>query len=224
MSSHGSRFGRRTLIAPACAILLGGSSLACAAKVNQDVYDQDMAALRGEYAEMDARISDQDARLAAAEASLAALRDDLVALEDELMARVTELEDGIRFAMPVHFEFDRADVRADDRPALNRFASVLMRHYTGATVTVEGFADPAGSEAYNQKLSESRAEAVADYLADNWGIERSELRTVGYGEERLVVPGAQGPGRAGMENRRVSFVIEYGGPPAGEVETVATLP
>jgi hypothetical protein len=35
------------------------------------------------------------------------------------------------------------------------------------------------------------------------------MRTVGYGENRQVIPGAQGPGDAGLENRRVAFVIEF---------------
>ncbi len=78
-------------------------------------------------------------------------------------------------------------------------------------LTVEGFADPAGSRAYNEQLGMRRAEAVRDYLSSNGTLTNASIRTVSYGEvrDRQVVPGAQGPGDAGLENRRVALVIDY---------------
>jgi peptidoglycan-associated lipoprotein len=92
---------------------------------------------------------------------------------------------------------------------LDRFASVAREFYPGATITVEGFADPAGSQAYNRRLSQRRAESVKSYLVGQGGLSASNLRTAGYGETRLVRPGAAGPGTAGIENRRVTFVVEW---------------
>ena len=70
----------------------------------------------------------------------------------------------MRVHTTIHFEFDRADVRSVDEPKLDRFAQVTSKYYPAAIVTVEGFADPAGSAAYNKWLSGQRAENVATYL------------------------------------------------------------
>lgn len=210
------------------AFVLVGAAVAwsgCAAKVRQDVFDVTMAEIRGELSDLDSQVSENTTRIDATEASLAALREDLEALSAELgevEAQITEIENGVRFAMPVHFDFDRAEIRPVDRPALDRFAAVVDKYYPAAVVTVEGFADPAGSAAYNKRLSERRAQNVAQYLTDQGGLDDSGIRVAAYGEERLVVPGAQGPGRAGLENRRVAFVIEFGGELQKLNETVAT--
>jgi peptidoglycan-associated lipoprotein len=111
--------------------------------------------------------------------------------------------------MPVHFAFDDATVRAEDEAVLNRFAQVAQKYYPGALITVEGFADPAGSVRYNLDLSRRRAEAVKDYLSSQ-GLS-NELKTVGYGKTRLVVPNAWGSETGAEQNRRVVFVIETRG-------------
>jgi peptidoglycan-associated lipoprotein len=211
--------------ATAAFLLVGAAAAwsACAAKVRQDVFDETMQEIRGELGDLDSRVSDNSARIDTNEAALAALREDLEALSaqlGEVEAQITEIENGIRFAMPVHFDFDRAEIRPIDRPTLNRFAAVVEKYYPAAVLTVEGFADPAGSAAYNKRLSERRAENVAQYLTDHGGLDASGIRIAGYGEERLVIQGARGPGRAGLENRRVAFIIEFGG--ELPTETVAT--
>ena len=138
---------------------------------------------------------------------LAALRTDLQSLRTEFGAKITAMEEGMKFAFPVHFGFDDAAVREQDRAALDRFAQVAQRYYPGARITVEGFADPAGSPRYNLTLSQRRANAVREYLVSQ-GLNGSQLRTVGYGETRLVNPGAAGSAAGAEWNRRVVFVIE----------------
>jgi peptidoglycan-associated lipoprotein len=91
---------------------------------------------------------------------LASLRTDLQGMRTEFGAKITALEESVEFALPVHFAFDEALVRPEDRAALDRFAQVVQRHYGGAKLTVEGFADPAGSVHYNLDLSRRRADAV----------------------------------------------------------------
>lgn len=151
---------------------------------------------------------------------LTALRNDLQTLRNDFGARITAMESQVKFAMPVHFGFDDAAVRQQDQAALEKFAEVARQHYPGATITIEGFADPAGSAAYNLRLSRERADAVRDYLVSK-GLDGAALRTVGYGKTRLVRPGAQG-GEEGAElNRRVTFVVET---PAGAgTATVAAM-
>lgn len=200
------------------AVIAGVGSTACSAKVNQDVFDREIASIRGDIAGLDGRVSANEAQVAQMNARLDALQVDLDELKKEFDVTIARLENGIRFATPVHFDFDRAEIRAQDRELLDRFADVMAHHFDGALVTVEGFADPSGSAAYNQRLSERRAKSVASYLESEGGLPSDMLRTVGYGEDRQVRPGAQGPGSAGLPNRRVTFAIEYapdGGAPAG---------
>ena len=138
---------------------------------------------------------------------LNALRTDLQTLRTEYGAKISALEGAVKFAMPVHFGFDDAAVRQEDQAALEKFADVARQHYPGATITVEGFADPAGSASYNLRLSRERADAVRDFLVTK-GLDGTQLRTVGYGKTRLVRPGAKGSDDGAELNRRVTFVIE----------------
>ena len=151
---------------------------------------------------------------------LNALRNDLGTLRNEFGARITAMEDQVTFAMPVHFGFDDAAVRQQDQAALEKFAQVANTHYKGATITVEGFADPAGSQEYNLRLSRERADAVRDVLVSK-GIDGALLRTVGYGKTRLVRPGAKAGDQGAELNRRVTFVVET--PTGAGAATVAAM-
>ncbi|MEJ2503194.1 MAG: OmpA family protein [Gemmatimonadota bacterium] len=157
-------------------------------------------------AERDARIA-ADEQLANEMASeMAQLRSDIAQLRTEFNAEIEAVAQGLQFAFPVHFGYNETEVRSTDYPALEAFASVVNAHYAGSLVTVEGFADPSGSAAYNRQLSQQRAESVRDRLVS--GGLQAQIRTVGYGEERPVVPGAQGDEPGAELNRRVVFVIE----------------
>jgi peptidoglycan-associated lipoprotein len=169
--------------------------------------------LASERSRTDSSIAaERSARMAADSAltvDISSLRKDLDSLRTDFGAKITALENGLRFAMPVHFAFDDANVREEDRAALDRFAQIAQKYYPGSLITVEGFADPAGSARYNLDLSRRRAEAVRDYLGSQ-GLS-NEIRTVGYGKTRLVNPKAWGSQAGAEENRRVVFVIETGG-------------
>jgi peptidoglycan-associated lipoprotein len=141
---------------------------------------------------------------------VAALRQDLTTLRDEFGAKITAMENGMKFAFPVNFAFDDASVREEDRASLDRFAQVVGKHYAGAVVTVEGHADPAGSRAYNKDLSKRRAESVATYLTTA-GLTGIDIRSIGMGEDRQVVQGAERDEAGAMANRRVVFIVETTG-------------
>ncbi len=134
-------------------------------------------------------------------------------LQDKFNVTVQKMEGMIAFDVPVHFDYDKADLRSTDTPVLDKFAAVVREYYPNALVTVEGFTDPAGSRAYNMRLGNARADAVKDYLTSQGNLTGDLVRTVSYGEskDRLVQPGAKGPGEAGMVNRRVALVIDYSG-------------
>lgn len=153
---------------------------------------------------------------------IASLRNDLQGLRTEFGAKITALEEGMKFDMPVHFAFDDAAVRPEDQAALDRFAEVVQKHYAGAVLTVEGFADPAGTTRYNLDLSRRRAEAVKGYLTTK-GLGDEQVRAVGYGEARLVAKGAERDQPGAELNRRVVFVVEAANPtPADSTKPVAS--
>jgi peptidoglycan-associated lipoprotein len=182
--------------------------------------------LADERARTDSSVAAERTARMAADSSLtvdvASLRKDLDSLRTEFGAKITALEDGLQFDMPVHFAFDDATVRDEDHAALDRFAKVAQKYYPGATITVEGFADPAGSARYNLDLSRRRAESVKAYLGSQ-GL-GDQVRTVGYGKTRLVVPNAWGSQPGAEQNRRVVFVIESkGDSTANGVASTASL-
>ncbi len=144
---------------------------------------------------------------AALRADLVALRNDLQGLRTEFGAKITAMEEGVKFIFPVNFAFDDAMVRDADRAALDRFAQVVQRHYGGAKITVEGFADEAGAQRYNLTLSQRRAESVREYLTAQ-GLSQGLLRAIGYGETRQVNAGATHDSPGAEANRRVVFVVE----------------
>ena len=163
--------------------------------------------LAEQTAALDAERSERltgDQRLAA---DLGQLRTDLDGLKREFGTRITMLEDGMHFAVPVHFAFNKADVNPEADPVLTRFSQVVSKYYPGAKITVEGFADPAGTAEYNRRLSQQRADAVRRYLVQK-GLPPQQLAIVGYGEDRQVVPGASGASEGAELNRRVVFVVE----------------
>ena len=169
---------------------------------------------RGLEAQTAALESERAARTAADEqakqetaAQIASLRTDLQGLRTEFGAKIEQVSQGLQFAFPVHFGFNDANVRDTDAAALERFASVVQKHYAGSKITVEGFADPAGSSRYNKALSQRRADAVKAYVAGK-GLDASLIESVGYGETRLVNRAAWGNQPGAELNRRVVFVIE----------------
>jgi outer membrane protein OmpA-like peptidoglycan-associated protein len=81
-----------------------------------------------------------------------------------------------------------------------------MKQYPQTTTTVEGHTDAIGSDAYNQGLSERRANAVRDVLVEQHGIDVNRVSAVGYGESRPVADNDSESGRA--INRRVEAAVE----------------
>jgi peptidoglycan-associated lipoprotein len=154
-------------------------------------------------------------------ASVTQLRQDLNMLRDSLGAKITAMENLTQFIFPVTFAYDDATVRDQDRPTLDKFAQVVNKHYSGALMTVEGFADPSGSAGYNRRLSERRAQAVVEYL-QGAGLSSVTLRPVGMGETRLVVDGASRDEPGAEQNRRVVFVVESINAPRKDSTTTTT--
>ena len=194
--------------------------------VHPGQYKKDLAETRSEIAQEKSERMAADSALkgdiASVQSDVTSLRGDLANLRQEYGAKISALESGMQFDMPVNFAFDDATVRDQDKAALDKFAAVVQKYYGGSKVTIEGFADPAGSQHYNLALSQRRADAVRDYLSSK-GIDLSIIKTVGYGKTRLVNPGAQRDDQGAEENRRVTFVIETKGQATPDTKTTASV-
>jgi outer membrane protein OmpA-like peptidoglycan-associated protein len=113
-------------------------------------------------------------------------------------------EEKIVITQKIHFEFDRATIRPISYPILNDVADLLRRNPQIHHLRIEGHTDWIGSDAYNQKLSQRRANSVRQYLI-NKGIAPDRLVAVGYGETRPIADNNTVLGRA--KNRRVEFTV-----------------
>lgn len=102
------------------------------------------------------------------------------------------------------FDFDRSDIKPQYQSEIKKAADFLAQ-YPDAMVIVEGHTDSKGSDAYNQGLSERRAQAVRNALIRNHGIAVSRITAQGYGESRPVATNDTADGR--QQNRRVMVVI-----------------
>jgi peptidoglycan-associated lipoprotein len=192
------------IIATVAPVLIAG----CATKgALRKAVEEQRNALAVERTERMAGDSANQQDIVAVRNDIQSLRNDLQTLRNEFGAKITAVEAGMQFAMPVNFAFDDATVRQQDERGLGQFAHVAQRYYSGSLITVEGFADPAGSVGYNLDLSRRRAEAVKSYLITQ-GVAPTLVKTVGYGKSRLVVPGAWGNQLGAESNRRVVFVVE----------------
>lgn len=190
----------------ASALLLTGLSMtAC---VTSKTFKREMTATRAEISTERTERLRADSILGADLAGLRTeLKKELADLRTEFDAKIVAAGNGMKVMLPVNFAFDDAMVKDADRAALERFSQIANKYYPGAVITVEGFADPAGSPAYNQRLSLARAENVKRELATK-GMDASMIRTMGFGSMRQVVPGAQKDDPGADRNRRVVFVIE----------------
>lgn len=106
----------------------------------------------------------------------------------------------------IPFDFDRATLRMEVLPALAHHA-MLVREYQGIHLRIEGHCDERGTTEYNLALGHRRAQVAAGYFL-RYGIPRSRLTTMSYGEERPVDP--QQTEAAWAQNRRAEFHVEWG--------------
>jgi outer membrane protein OmpA-like peptidoglycan-associated protein len=113
--------------------------------------------------------------------------------------------DNITLNMPsgITFDFDKSNLKPEFYPVLDNVARTLQE-YNQTVVEVAGHTDSVGTDAYNQKLSEQRANTVASYLQSR-GLNRERFIVVGAGESRPVASNDTEAGRA--QNRRVEITL-----------------
>jgi len=101
------------------------------------------------------------------------------------------------------FDFNKFALKTNAYGKLDKIISTLKNN-PDYSVSVEGYTDAIGAEEYNMKLSEKRAQAVADYLLSH-GIDRSRINVIPNGESNPIASNKTASGRA--KNRRVEIII-----------------
>ena len=107
----------------------------------------------------------------------------------------------------IFFDFNKATLRPESFPALSRVLA-LMQEYPTIRVELGGHTDCVGSDSYNQRLSEARAESCRQYLIQQ-GVSPDRITAVGYGETQPIDPRCD-PVKGNQINRRTEFKILQG--------------
>ena len=103
-----------------------------------------------------------------------------------------------------HFAFNSAKLTPEGESILDQAVATMEKH-PSIRVRIEGHTDSVGSDAYNMKLGQRRADSAESYLVSH-GISASRLSTVSYGESKPIASNDTAEGRA--QNRRVDLVVE----------------
>jgi len=118
--------------------------------------------------------------------------------------QTTETARGLVMNMSdVLFDFNKYTLKPEAREKLAKVSGILLA-YPGLKVQVEGYTDNIGSDEYNQKLSEQRADGVRDYLVSQ-SVNDNNVTAAGYGKSSPVADNSTNAGRA--QNRRVQLVV-----------------
>lgn len=105
--------------------------------------------------------------------------------------------------LEITFDYNSTEISAKSLPSVQALGKALTSSdLKGSTFVVAGHTDAAGGEAYNQDLSERRADSIKRYLTDKFGIAGADLVTVGYGKSKLKDPSQP----LAEANRRVQVV------------------
>jgi outer membrane protein OmpA-like peptidoglycan-associated protein len=105
--------------------------------------------------------------------------------------------------LEITFDYNSADISTSSLSSVQALGKALSDpNLKGSTFLVAGHTDAAGGDAYNQDLSERRADSIKRYLVDKFGLVSNDLVTVGYGKSKPKDPGAP----MDPTNRRVQVV------------------
>ena len=101
----------------------------------------------------------------------------------------TIVKDKPKIDLEINFDYNSADINAKSMSSVQALGRALSNpDLKGSTFVVAGHTDAVGGEAYNQDLSERRADSIKKYLVDKYGIAGTDLVTVGYGKSKLKDP------------------------------------
>lgn len=125
----------------------------------------------------------------------------------ELGAKVTDREIRIELSADVLFDFDKHELKPEAFVSLGKVAEVL-RASPDAPVSIEGHTDGKGTDAYNQPLSERRAQSVRAWLVEHGGVSGAKITAKGWGKTRPVAPNTRPDGSDDPEGRKKNRRVE----------------
>ena len=190
--------GRRSLVSILSLLTIGAALSIGAARAADDITeDQILRALQPAKRPLTRSLSmgpqtETDPAAAAAEGKFVqTLRNrptrSLSAIEREEIATV--VKDKPKIDLEINFDYNSANISARSLPSVQALGRALSNpDLKGSTFVVAGHTDAAGADAYNQDLSERRADSIKRYLVDKSGIAGTDLVTVGYGKTNLKDP------------------------------------
>ncbi|WP_331351911.1 OmpA family protein [Cellvibrio sp. UBA7671] len=120
-----------------------------------------------------------------------------------------KLTESVAIELNITFDTAKSIIKPEFESEVANLAT-FMNQYADTVVTVEGHTDSQGSDAYNQKLSQSRADSVKAALITKYGIGADRVNAIGYGEAKPIADNMNAAGRE--QNRRV----------VGQVSTAVT--
>ena len=163
-----------------------------------------------ERARADARAAEAEAQEARAHQQTQQANDQTEQIRERLKAQLNQVlatresARGLIVNMSdVLFDFNKYTLKPEAREKLAKVSGILLA-YPGLTLQVEGYTDNIGTDDYNQKLSEQRADTVRDYLVSQ-GVGQPNVTATGYGKNDPIADNSTNDGRA--QNRRVQMVV-----------------
>ena len=113
-------------------------------------------------------------------------------------------QDRIEIKEKIQFAFDKAEILSVSDGLLGEVANAIKAHPEIKKLGIHGHTDGEGENAYNQSLSDRRAQAVKTWLVAH-GVEAARLESKGFGESKPIADNGTPEGRE--KNRRVEFLI-----------------
>jgi outer membrane protein OmpA-like peptidoglycan-associated protein len=169
------------------------------AKAAQAQADAERARAEAEAATAQARAAEANKSAENANAVRERLREQLnsvLATSESARGLIVNMSD-------VLFDTGRYTLKPATQISLAKVAGILQA-YPGLKLQVEGYTDSVGSDEYNQKLSENRADSVKNFLVTQ-GVQQTNISSTGYGKAKPVADNSTPSGRA--QNRRVQLVV-----------------
>jgi len=126
--------------------------------------------------------------------------DTTIVLEQLILDKAIVLED-------IYYDFDRAEIRPDAAEKLNALVKILKDN-PNIRIELSSHTDSRGTEAYNEELSQRRAESAVEYIISQ-GIARDRLVARGYGESRPIAPNENPDGTDNPDGRQMNRRTEF---------------
>jgi len=211
---------KSVLVVLAMALLVTLGVTGCATK--EYVQEQVAAAAKGQ----DAKIGEVQKQVEATQMDVtnlkksdAAQNEQLAKLSDTAKEALTRANEANKLANhtflfevtltdeAVHFGFNKSELSADAKAALDAFAKRVKDENKNVYIEIQGHTDGIGSDKANLKLGQERAESVMKYLNMEQGFPLHRINAVSYGKFKPIADNKTADGRA--KNRRVTLVVLF---------------